>query len=458
MSRRSDNYRNLHEAPSNRTEESKRTERGSTADGRFGSLANLRRRLLALLSILSIAGAVSLGTTASESRAASTPNPPNPPSNLKVLSPGQLPAYCSAADFEAYPQFFGFNVPGYYWSEISNRWISAPYCLGRWGGLSMAPSQIVKAGQTVTVTLNTDDARLGPKLVEGSAISWGYPGTLVSGCAANTLTCTVKMGDAAKPPKEWSWGEFHVSAPHGLVSWPDSYGFCPASDPCLSSIGSHAWTFVGVGPGGGTPVASFTYESDPGSDPGTFRFTSTTKSVGGFTPSLEWDFGDGSGTQTAPFVIHKFAKAGIYVVKLKATIGGESDTASQNVETAPPALAVSVNLLDNGDGGRIAIVEKGKTSPKRTLRVTVAAVGGIGTVKGITFDGSVLSLSPLGLVELVSTPTPSPFDLDAGKSADFDVEVIGRQTGVLRVNSAVTGKVGTTTTTGSGSTRVKVAC
>ena len=258
-----------------------------------------------------------------------------PPGNGVVLSSGQLPGVCSEGDYTRGASAYGSNY-GYYWSDKSNMWVSAPWCFPRWGYFSMSTATTISPGGTVTATLIPDDARAGSLLSVRGGVSWSFPGTRVSGCETRDLTCTVKVGDAAKPPSEWQWGEFHASAPGRVFILPDSYGRCLASDPCLDTQ-SNAWTFVGVRPDtqlevdfGVTPVSD---------QPGAFTFNAT--SVGNVTPEFEWDFGDDSKGVATP-TSHTYAKPGTYLVTLTGTAGNVKATKAKSVLVQPPSLEVRV--------------------------------------------------------------------------------------------------------------------
>lgn len=176
----------------------------------------------------------------------------SPPNNGRVISPGHVPGPCAAED-GPYNETGATN--GYYWSETAKAWISAPYCHAVWRLMTASPSQIAKAGDTVTVTAIHEDGNVAAHIPTQGGMSWAYPGTLVSGCGSKDLTCTVKIGDADAPPEEWAWHQFHVSSPGRAFILPPSYGRCPASEPCLDTR-TNAWSYVGIMPEEGCTAAA----------------------------------------------------------------------------------------------------------------------------------------------------------------------------------------------------------
>lgn len=172
------------------------------------------------------------------------PNIPPPPGN-PVISAGQVPRLCTESDhpYNSYGATYG-----YFYSKSLKRWESAPYCYARWGYLGASAPQVISAGDIVTVSAIHDDARVTPWIAVQGGMAWQYPGTLISGCGATDLTCTVKIGSAASPPKEWQWYEFHVSGPGRYFILPPSYApRCQPDNPCIDTA-TNAWSYVGVQP------------------------------------------------------------------------------------------------------------------------------------------------------------------------------------------------------------------
>jgi hypothetical protein len=170
----------------------------------------------------------------------------SPPNGARVIQPGHIPQVCTEADAP-------FNITGatngYYWSTVSCQWLAAPYCHARWGFLQASPSQVIRSGDTVTVTAIPDDGRMAGLIAIQGGMSWSYPGTVVSGCTTKDMTCTTQIGEADDPPSEWAWHQFHVSGPGRVFILPPSYGDrCQAANPCLDTY-TNAWSYVGVRPG-----------------------------------------------------------------------------------------------------------------------------------------------------------------------------------------------------------------
>lgn len=195
----------------------------------------LRHAVAAVLLIM-------LGATA----AAQAARPPLP-AGSRELAPGQLPRQCVAGD-EAGGTInaYGSNY-GVYFSKKANTWVSAPFCYPRWGNLEASASQIVKGGATATVTaIPTDGSNSAQYAPETKSITWKYPGTVVAGCGAADLTCSVKV--PKNETEEWQWHEFHVTMPRTFFI--DSRGSNCAGIRVCAGFATNAWSFVGVKPGG----------------------------------------------------------------------------------------------------------------------------------------------------------------------------------------------------------------
>lgn len=198
------------------------------------TMSDLLRPLRA--SRLAVVAAVSLAALPAAADAAR--RPPLPAGAVE-LAPGHVPAVC-AGTFDAYNVNFG-----YYWSKSAKAWVQAPRCYPRWGYLSASASQVVRAGQKVTVTAvsTTNSAEYAP---EAKAIAWTYPGKRVAGCGSADLSCTVIP--AKKETREWQWGLFHVAMPSQFrVDFPSE--FCAGQHLC-AGVTTQAWTYAGVPPKG----------------------------------------------------------------------------------------------------------------------------------------------------------------------------------------------------------------
>jgi hypothetical protein len=165
---------------------------------------------------------------------------PPPPGGGPVLTPGQLPHECTAADAGA----SGYSpMTGYYYSRASNTWVSAPSCYPKWGNLSASPPQVVAAGRPVTITAipDTNSSQYAP---ETKSITWTYGGKRVAGCGPSDLTCTVVP--AAKATTEWQWVQFQVTMPR--IFFVDSQGSLCAGQHLCAGNSTNAWSFAGVPP------------------------------------------------------------------------------------------------------------------------------------------------------------------------------------------------------------------
>lgn len=350
-----------------------------------------------------------------------------PPGNGRVLAPGHIPTLCTPADTA---------TSGYFWSESTQRWVSAPLCTPRWGYLQASASQLIHAGDTVTVSAQHDDARIVPWIAIRGGMRWTYPGTRVEGCMATDLYCTVKVGDAAKPSIEWQWGEFHVSGPGRYFILPVSYApRCQPEDPCLDTQ-TNAWSWVGIIPAGNQgPLAAMGAPAPFYS--GEFMFTSTSTDPNGDALVEEWSFGDG-GTGSGRSTNHTYTKPGTYTVTLKVTDPkGLSDTATRKLEVAAPQLGLSLSLL-NG-----AAPPLDPDSPVRAEVKVTASIDGVGPLSGLRFEGAAVRIEPTTAFNVTDGPTPAPnpagFTLAPGQSTAFVVTLKPVKYGKYTLLSRVVG-------------------
>lgn len=188
-----------------------------------------------LLSLVIVIAAL-LTTVSSVS---ATARPPKP-AGSQALAPGHIPRVCTGGTFNAYASNYGV-----YYSARAKAWISAPWCVPRWGNLEALTSGItkVKGSYTVTAVPNegSNSAQYAP---ETKSISWTYPGKRVSGCGSADLSCTVVP--FSKGTDEWQWGEFHVTMPRTFFV--DSAGSNCAGQHLCAGFSTNAWGFVGVPP------------------------------------------------------------------------------------------------------------------------------------------------------------------------------------------------------------------
>ncbi len=184
-------------------------------------------------------------------------------------------------------------------------------------------------------------------------------------------------------------------------------------------------------------AASFTVEDVPGADPGTYRFTSTTPTVNGFTPLLSWDFGDGTTSQGPTTVIHRFTTPGTKLVTLTAELGGATSRTTKPVDVPAPQLEVSIALVNAATAPTVEITPAGKDTPNRTVRFTVSASRGVGSIQTVTVTE--LGADPASALQVLTRPDPTPFSLVGGGSRSFDVPVAGRLSARVEMRVGVSG-------------------
>ncbi len=155
------------------------------------------------------------------------------------LPAGHVPSYCGEGE--------GTTVDGvsygYYYAGATSGWLAAPWCLPRWGNLTMTASQVAAGGSSVTLSAisDTNSAQYAP---ETGSIVWSQGGgTVESGCGASDLTCTVKVPQAGAT---WQWIEIKVSMPR--IFFIDSPGSNCAGLHLCPGFTTHAWSVVGVAP------------------------------------------------------------------------------------------------------------------------------------------------------------------------------------------------------------------
>jgi PGF-pre-PGF domain-containing protein len=126
-------------------------------------------------------------------------------------------------------------------------------------------------------------------------------------------------------------------------------------------------------------TADFTASTQSGEAPLTVQFTD--RSTGNPT-TWEWDFGDGSSKSTAENPSHKYSRAGIYTVSLKAGNGITSDSETKNgyitVREKPVVPVVEASFSANATSGKVPL----------TVRFTDSSSGGPTSWKWDFGDGA----------------------------------------------------------------------
>ena len=199
----------------------------------------MSRSPLVLSRVVATMGATVLALSVMSGGIAWAAKPPVPGGG-PVLTPGQLPHECTAADAGA----SGYSpMTGYYYSRASNAWVTAPSCYPKWGNLAASPPQVVPAGRPVTITAipDTNSSQYAP---ETQSITWTYGGKRVAGCGPADLTCTVIP--AAGATTEWQWVQFQVTMPR--IFFVDSQGSLCAGQHLCAGNATNAWSFAGVAP------------------------------------------------------------------------------------------------------------------------------------------------------------------------------------------------------------------
>ncbi len=389
-----------------------------------------RSRMPALLVALALLAGVAVVPSAGADPVGS------PPGGGHVLDAGQIPTVCTQAEFDAGASAYSSNY-GYYWSETSSRWISAPWCYPRWGGLTASASQVADAGDTVTVSAIHDDGRVADWIPVQGGMGWSYPGTRVSGCTTTDLTCTVTLGTEGLPPSEWAWSEFHITGPGRYFVLPPSYApRCQPDNPCLDTY-TNAWSWVGLRPVSSRPPEAVMNEPTM-FDPGQIMFTSSSTDPDDDPLAETWDFGDGK-TGSGRSITHKYEKPGTYTVVLRVEDPiGNFDTATRQVEVDAPTLGLSLTLLDG------AAPPLGMDDPVRVEAEVSASDDGVGSLSGLRFTGAVVTSAPTSAFELIAGPNPVPapagFTLAPGASKSFVVQLQPKAFGAYTLESHLTGK------------------
>jgi PKD repeat protein len=383
------------------------------------------RRIFAMATVVLAVAAFFLPPTT----ASAGPTGP-PPGNAHVLSAGQVPTTCTASDGDNGASAYG-STYGYYWSDVSNRWVQAPWCYPRWGFMAMTPSQVISAGDEVTMTALPDDPNMEHWIKDAhlGTMDWSHPGELVDGCGLYDMFCTVRIGEHNRPPGEWSWGEFHVSGPGRVFVLPESYApRCQKDAPCLDTY-TNAWGFAGLRPAyASPPTADFTYTVDGG----TVDFTATSTDPANSTLFHEWDFDDGTGSGFNPS--HTYTTSGTYHVTLTSTnLANLSDSITKDVEVTAEPLSITNVVIDTSDA------QVGDPA-KATIEITNS---GATAVTAVT---PVVTVTPPEIVKLADGEQPPTFDLAGGEKKSFDLTIDPLKGGEAFLNVLASGTLDGSTT------------
>jgi PKD repeat protein len=240
-------------------------------------------------------------------------------------------------------------------------------------------------------------------------------------------------------PNDPNWWTYWTAA-GGSSAWSDlwvanvegTYRKKVYSSPAGSSICGLDWAAV-------VPdvAAEFTIEEVPGSDPGTYRFTSTTPTNNGFTPLIAWDFGNGPQNQDAVTVIHRFTTPGTKSVTLIANVGDRIGRKTKTLDVPAPELEVSIGLVDAERAPSVEIAPEGKTEPRRMLRSTISATRGVGSITDIAVDS--LQITPATALDLLTELPKERFSLRGGEKRAFEYAVVGRQSARVEARIDVSG-------------------
>ena len=217
-------------------------------------------------------------------------------------------------------------------------------------GSGRVVSKTFSTGGTFTVTLTvTDSAGSSASAARSVTVSTVARPTVTLTVSPNppianqpaTLTATATAGTGASISRyEWTFGD-GTSATTTSGSVTKTYsgrGTYVASVTVTDSIGQTASATLSFTISSAGVTATFT-TSPTNPTPGQtvqFNATGSSGAAGASISTYQWDFGDGSTTESSsPTASHAYSTAGTYVARLTVTdSAGRTGTATQNVEVA----------------------------------------------------------------------------------------------------------------------------
>lgn len=140
----------------------------------------------------------------------------------------------------------------------------------------------------------------------------------------------------------WTFGDGGTStaaSPSHVYAAAGTYSVTETVTDSASGKSSAKTVSVTVSPGGGTPVANFTFTTSGL----TANFTDTSTDTGGSIGTHAWNFGDGA-TSTATSPSHTYAASGTYSVSETVT---DSVSGVSNTKTTSVTVSTSSQLLGN---------------------------------------------------------------------------------------------------------------
>jgi PKD repeat protein len=161
-----------------------------------------------------------------------------------------------------------------------------------------------------------------------------------------------------------------VDAATGVISGtPTMVGTANVTISATNSLGTgSAALAITIGPSTRPPVISeVTASQNPTKTGNTVTFTATASHPGGIPVSCTWDFGDGTATALGSSVTHSFAAEGAPTVRVTASDGATSVSATVEMTVFAPA---------SGDAAWSILAGATATNPLNGVTITVVSVEG----------------------------------------------------------------------------------
>jgi len=255
------------------------------------------------------------------------------PANVCLNTPQKITYTGNAANTATY-NWFGFAG-----TTVQSGSAQGPYTiLFNNSGNYNLQLQVTENGCQSAITTNP--------VVISAPVTASFTVSEASVCSGSTITATYTGSGAATATATWSWGGGAVQSGsgfgpytvkydrNGLISLSVKDGACMANAPSVVINVTQK------------PVVDFTASALAGCFPFTVNFTNNTQNADAY----QWEFGDGN-TATSANPSHTYNNAGVYTVKLVATMQGkcaESITKTNLITVKePPHAAFTVNPAEN---------------------------------------------------------------------------------------------------------------
>lgn len=234
-----------------------------------------------------------------------------------------------------------------------------------------------QASQKITVTAAVDGA---PVAVASASPTAGTAPLAVQFHAGESTD-----GEGPITAYRWSFGDGTESTevdPSHTFTDPGIYGVALSVTDNAGNVSSTIVQITVLAQENTAPVAAFTADPMPGSDPLEVALDASSSSdTDGVVVSWEWDLGDGFVT-TGPQVKHTYSNPGTFTVQLRVTDDvGAQDLTSQQVEVKQGSAAFDDVLTLHGGPGPVDLFANDTAADRDGLRVESTSAPENGTLK-----------------------------------------------------------------------------